>query len=673
MRSTFEKAISICGLDMYDGGTIWSRYKDFEIEELEDCIDLEAPTEVIQEAKKRLVNIFRRQLAQPLSENDTVLQNLDDCLSQMFVESDVDIINPSSISSAYQTGLDLRTVRQPFEDNILSDQFQVLSEDERASRWVNYIDFEIKDNQIFRAQRLYERAVLNCTQSCLLWQNYIYFALNRVKNWVLLESVLSRALKIEGCKQNIECWKVKYLTVELINLKSETTLGQVSLLTPDSENFITCSGQIYNVFQLSTQVKFVNRTYYWMTMKMYCDFFKRYLVQLVTQGSREADLFLALNNLWNALDYVEYYLVNYFGDWEEGWLLYSHYRMNCEDNLIENICESVDGQLENQSIESKSEIVWDRIIQKFPKSYPIWKSYIQWAHNRNKEITFCRKLYKKALVHLDDTLVPCCALNPFSQISILITDELHLINPQEELLAQWIGYEEEYGSVNDVISALAKWNKNSFDFSRLSRSGKGVAKSKKRAATEQPNTSVISKKKKSDSKDKSVLAGTTESEDGPPPSVGTYAVFLKNIPFTTTEEQLFQLFQHCGKILKVDLLKSLGGKSRGMAQIDFYSEPAVNEALRLNNTLIDDRPMTVQRYYPDSLDSSFHPSTLFISKIPRDASDEELRGCFSKLENVEIVACRIVVDKKTGLSKVTNRIVPLIFYRVMDSFSSLIP
>jgi hypothetical protein len=681
MRTAFEKSITICGLDIYDGATIWSRYKDFEYEELDDSLEMDSSAEAIQEGKKRLVNIFRRQLAQPLNDNESVLQNLDICLSQMFVESDVDLINPTSISTAFQTGLELREVRLPFEDNTHSDQFHRLTEDLRASRWLTYIEFEIKDNQIFRAQRLYERAVLDCRQIGHLWMSYVYFALHRVKNWTLLESILLRAVKIESCKQNIEFWKIKFLSIELITHPGSGS-GSGSSSTnqmTDSESTLTlCSSQVYNTFQLCLQIKFVNQNHYWVAMKMYCDHYKRSLIHLVTNGSREVDLLHALNTLWSALDYVEYYLINYFSEWIEGWLLYLHYRLNCEENVIESICQSVDGQLENTPVESKSELVWDRIIQKFPKSYPMWKAYLQWAHTTNKELTFCRKLYKKALVVLDEKPVPCVAINPYSQYAILVSDSKKLINPHEELLAQWIGYEEECGTVAEVMPLLVKWNKQSFDFNHLSfgvtKQEPLIAKQKKRDLPSSVNEVIPSKKMKSEqslnedqtqeSGSTSVLTEVNSSQipqvlaSSPPLYDGlTYSIFVKNLPFTATETSLREVFDHCGQISLIQLITSQAGKSKGMAQIDFISEDAVKKALLLHNSPLHERPMIIQRFRGEgnavsNSKSSFHPTTLFISKIPKEATDDDLRQCFSKLGNIEIVACKIAVDKRSGTSKV---------------------
>jgi RNA recognition motif-containing protein len=715
MRTAYEKAVSICGFDVDEGGTIWSRYREFEFEELDDHLEIGSSSDIIQEGKKKLVNIFRRQLAQPLDDNETVLQKLDQILSQLFVESDVDIINPTSISTAYQTGLELREVRQPFEENLNSEQFNSLSLEERVSRWMTYIDFEMKDNQIFRAQRLYERAVMNCSQSSQLWMNYLYFSLHRVKNWTLLESILTRCLKILPCQQNIECWKLKFLSIELSSQRNQSSSSSLSSLpsfgqspiTPltDSESdFTLCSNQIYQVFQSAMQVKFSNPIHYWIAMKMYCDYFKRYLVTMVTQGSRETDLLLSLTHLWNALDYIEYYLVNYFSDWTEGWLLYVHYRTNCEDNLVENICQSVDGLLDNQKIESKSELIWDRVIQKFPKSYPMWKAYIQWAQNANKEVTFCRKLFKKALIVLEDKAgsvqpggsgVPCCGFNPFSQYSILVSNENKLVNPPEELLAQWINYEEENGSVSEVAALLVKWNKHSYDFNRISFGIKPeidpkeiVAKSKKRplsstlSSSNPPSSLVpetllpskkakaeieveeaknnfkaaqVAEKKSKEEVEKNVDELTSNGKDGM-----NHMVFLKNLPFSITEEMLREIFQECGDISKVELVLSKGGKFKGMAQIDFLSEEAVKKALGLHNTPIQNRPMSIQRFRGEdpSLGTqseaalAFHPTTLFVSKIPKEATDDELRDCFSKEATVEIIASKIAIDKRSGVSKV---------------------
>lgn len=616
MRTAFERAVTICGLDVYDGASIWSRYREFELNELEDILELESPESTVQEAKKRLINVFRRQLIQPLDGNEDVLTTLDECLSEVCVEKDVDIINPSSISTAFQSGIELREVRLPFEDNIRSNQFNNLSVQEKTSRWLVYIEFELKDNQIFRAQRLYERALMDCYESSTLWESYVYFALNKVKNWTLLDSILNRCLKNKTCQQNIELWKIRYLSIELIYHPNEIH-SNLSQFTPTSDNFLVCSNQIYTIFQNSLQVNFPNKIYYFLSMKMYCNYFKRYLAHLVSIGALESDLFLALTNLWGSMDYIEQYLISYYNDWFEGWLLYITYRVRVEDGLIDDISSNVDGKLDNNDIQSKSQIVWERVIERFPKNYILWKSYIQWSINTTKDISITRKLFKRAMAHLDDTLEPFTSINPHSDLFIITVDHSKLINPQEEFLTQWIEYEEENGTCSDILPLLIKWNKQSYNLDKIinnknnsqqltSSTNTNSVKSKKRPISTSETTSTPSSSNQSFTKDsysakklkQDNLDNTQSTEENDQKnqqnSLNQNSIFVKNLSFNATEESLRDAFKECGEIVKVEIVLSKAGKSRGMAEIYFNSHDSVEKAFTLQNHLIMNRPVVIE-------------------------------------------------------------------------------
>ena len=68
MRNAFEKAISICGIDIIDGSIIWKRYRDFELQEHLNKIEDGALPEELQLSKTRVIKVFTRNLSIPLAD-----------------------------------------------------------------------------------------------------------------------------------------------------------------------------------------------------------------------------------------------------------------------------------------------------------------------------------------------------------------------------------------------------------------------------------------------------------------------------------------------------------------------------------------------------------------------------------------------------------------------------
>ena len=84
--------------------------------------------------------------------------------------------------------------RLPFEEKVSNVDEDICS---RIRSWKAYIDFEIKDDKLSRAQRLYDRAVLeilnepnssdeNSSTILEFFNDYVYFAAAVVKDFKLL-------------------------------------------------------------------------------------------------------------------------------------------------------------------------------------------------------------------------------------------------------------------------------------------------------------------------------------------------------------------------------------------------------------------------------------------------------------------------------------------------------
>src|SRR5947199_3276035 len=77
-------------------------------------------------------------------------------------------------------------------------------------------------------------------------------------------------------------------------------------------------------------------------------------------------------------------------------------------------------------------------------------------------------------------------------------------------------------------------------------------------------------------------------------------LYVGNLPFNTTENELQELFSQAGAVQEVTLMQDrFTGKSRGFAFITMGSdEDAQNAISKLKGQLMDGRPLTVQEARP---------------------------------------------------------------------------
>lgn len=127
--------------------------------------------------------------------------------------------------------------------------------------------------------------------------------------------------------------------------------------------------------------------------------------------------------------------------------------------------------------------------------------------------------------------------------------------------------------------------------------------------------------------------------------------FVVNLPFNLKETQLEEIFSQVssgfvffkkfdwlvdqfGEIKQVRLIKERDGKSKGFAYIEFADEDSANKSLTLNESQLGGRTIKVTISNPPSKkkrdQSDTH--TLFLSNLPLDATEDELRTKFGSVK-----------------------------------------
>jgi nucleolin len=80
---------------------------------------------------------------------------------------------------------------------------------------------------------------------------------------------------------------------------------------------------------------------------------------------------------------------------------------------------------------------------------------------------------------------------------------------------------------------------------------------------------------------------------GPPKGDNQLTVFVGNISFGSSRQNLEDVFQDCGKIKDIRIPLRDDGKPRGFAHIEFEEQSSVDKALKKNGTELDGRNLKV--------------------------------------------------------------------------------
>ncbi|CDS41644.1 squamous cell carcinoma antigen [Echinococcus multilocularis] len=208
------------------------------------------------------------------------------------------------------------------------------------------------------------------------------------------------------------------------------------------------------------------------------------------------------------------------------------------------------------------------------------------------------------------------------------------------------------------------------------------SKTGKRKFDENTSSSTVTaaKRQKADVEEPSKKSGCeAENVDRPKhgetvvhdPSKDDQTVFVSNLPFSTTEEELKSIFAKCGELVSIRLVRDYAGKSKGFGYIEFADASSVPAALKLDRLPIGSgsgdsvgsstsggiggRPMFVSVCDTNRSKSVFayktgvpEPNKLFVRNLDKVTTEEALRTFFGKhgrVTSVRIVTFRNGVPK----------------------------
>ena len=119
-------------------------------------------------------------------------------------------------------------------------------------------------------------------------------------------------------------------------------------------------------------------------------------------------------------------------------------------------------------------------------------------------------------------------------------------------------------------------------------------------------------------------------------------VFVNNLSFSASEDDLRKHFEQFGTIVHVNVVRNNHGKSRGFAYVEFEKEEDTHKAIEENNKLFMNRKLEVKLSVPQEErkiekkektgNAEIIACTIYVSGLPKGIGEYEFSVFFSKVK-----------------------------------------
>ncbi|GAB6028737.1 Squamous cell carcinoma antigen recognized by T-cells 3 [Chamberlinius hualienensis] len=599
-RDLFERGIMAIGLNVYRGWLIWEAFRGFELAILRTLEpaseDDEEQCENYEKQKDRIINIFKRQLTVPLFGMELTYKDMLD-----FVE-EVD----SNTQLGYNKALAKLGKVLPYEDALASD------EPPRLSSYLAYIDYEISEGEPSRVHCLFERAIVENCLSSDLWRKYTEYLHTKLNIESIIIPVYERAVR--NCPWSVEIWQGYLRVLEKYGHPTEKIKSTVEKAL--SSGFTTPN----ELRQL------------WMT---YLEYLKR---QIKWDNEHKEELEL----LRTAFEKTHSYLTESFGYDGDPQMEVLQYWARVEALHCKNM--------------EKAREIWNDIMQQGHAKYAsMWLEFIR-LERMFGDAKSTRKTFVRALYAASDW--------------------------PESIGEAWLHFERDEGTleqyeaailkINNRIKAVTEQRQKAEDNSKEKTERSGVGKKKnsklieknvekkgvkrkinrddegKESVDSDGFTVPQAKVAKRSKLEKSKLTEASTSNDKEKPDIvakkpiydktkDDRTVFISNLLFDVTEEQIKEFFSKVGEIMELRLVKDFKGRSKGYGYVEFLTSDLVSNALKQDREAIGGRPVFVSKCKDkknDTVSKQFKYATglekkkLFIRGLPFSLTQEQLVEMF---------------------------------------------
>lgn len=131
-------------------------------------------------------------------------------------------------------------------------------------------------------------------------------------------------------------------------------------------------------------------------------------------------------------------------------------------------------------------------------------------------------------------------------------------------------------------------------------------------------------------------------------------LFISNLDFQTTEEEVIDLFKSCGPVSDFRLVKNFKCLSKGFGYLVFKTHEAAVKGLDMDRTPLKGRPVFVSPYDPENHTHKFKYATgmekdkLFVSGLPLSMNESDIREAFQPHGDIKSIR---LVTYRNGHSK----------------------
>ncbi|XP_051160742.1 squamous cell carcinoma antigen recognized by T-cells 3-like [Leptopilina boulardi] len=598
VRQLFQRALTAVSGHITKGAIIWEAFREFE-NVLVSMIDASNTTERIKQLD-RVGKLFSRQLQVPLLDMEKTLNEYELWRLGDGATSTIDYQN---VMNNYEIALKKLSDRLPFEEKLISSQ----NESELLDAFNAYLMYEKRQPDPGRVIVLFERAISELTIEASLWLDYVLFLESTIKIEDVLDRIFKRAARnVPWC---CEIWRRRIRAYE----KWGKTVTEVQ-----------------TIFEEALQAGFTTSEEYKSLWLLYLEYLRRRIDDMNNDEEKDRQLETLRKTFNKACEYLANFGLE--GD------------INCEILQFWARTEAIHAK----DMEKARELWADILTQGHSSKAASWLEFIslEKCYGTTKHL---RKLYPKALAIVKDW--PESIGNAWINFE---RDEGTL--EQLEIAEQKV--KEKLEKIHDDRLKLQTTSADVNLFIKGKRKAEETGKMRKRIGISPQKISRLSIK---DDKDNKLRENLLKSDGKrklekeinklePPPGYQEekmeedivpevdykISIFISNLDFTATEDDLKDAISSAGEITLLKLVRDLKGRSKGFAYVQLSSSEAVDEALKLDRIKVKGRPMFISRCNPDKnsrahafkYKCSLEKNKLYIKGLPAIITKEELEELF---------------------------------------------
>nr|CDS27729.1 squamous cell carcinoma antigen [Hymenolepis microstoma] len=685
-RSVLESALLAQGLNFRNGYVLFEIYREFEKVCLVQLQCNKADEATIEEQVKKIDSIYRRHLAVPHIDLDSTMEEYQDFLDGSEPSSSC-IADFEAAKKKWEAlekfELEISDIKEDQEDE---EEKEGEPKDQSAlfTAWQNYLNYSLEratrkgtKANIKKAEGtsevtitplemicLYERAITDLCLYADIWQQAAdYLEIYVSADQQRLIDILKRSVRNVTWSSDLWCRYARAVETKALSEFAHSSANGNQMEESSTYNISKEFDPVRQVFENALCNAFSTPNELTAVWMGYCDFLLRLIHNFNNPQIKERSIKMLRDNFQRAQTHIS---LAFPKNAEQEFPIYRYWAF----------------------VEAK-------FLGDIERSRELWKTMLKDGHNGNNNAFWIS--YLEFLKNHDDVnnllRVAGMAVNSvtgnyaetvFVTARRCLTERALDLARLKEFDAKVTLRRNRLKSTSNTAQTDndagndSQHQRKSENSSNAQQQEKSPKSGKRKAECAVQNIEPHSKRSKLTAPDGDTVAGkwsncTDEGAGDRPkhgetvvhdPTKDDRTVFISNLPFVTTEDELKVIFQKVGEVVSIRLVRDYAGKSKGFGYVEFLSPDQAASALELDRTPINTntakgvigRPMFVSVCDTNrSKTSGFHYSTgfpepkkLFVKNLDKVVSEEALKTFFGqhgKVVSVRLATFRNGVPK----------------------------